>query len=203
MNLPDLSLSELIAHDRGAGRLDVLDEIVRRLQPLVAGIVSRALRSRGAGNVEMVKDLTQDAFLKIFSPKFKLRERALGRSDGEIRELIRVTTGNLVLDAIRKFRPLVPIDETPEVARDDHVEQKVLLHEVDTALKEIVVPPHADRDYRIFWFYHRDQMTAQQISLLPGMGLTVKGVESVIFRLTARVKQHLIGSKGISAGRPL
>lgn len=203
MDLPELSLSELIAHNRAADRPEILDELVKRLQPAVVGIVARALRSYGACNSELVKDLTQDTFLKILSPKFKLKERALGRSDGEIRELIRVTTAHLVLDAIRKTRPVVPIEDSPEAPLHDNIEQKVLLQEIDAALKGILVPPNADRDYRIFWFHHRDQMTAQHISSLPGIGLTVKGVESVIFRLTAKVKEHLVGSKGISAGKPL
>jgi RNA polymerase sigma-70 factor, ECF subfamily len=43
----------------------------------------------------------------------------------------------------------------------------------------------------IFWLYYRDGLTARAIAQLPGIRLSVKGVESTIHRLTRRVRLRL------------
>jgi hypothetical protein len=49
----------------------------------------------------------------------------------------------------------------------------------------------AERDRQIFWLYHRHGLTAREIASIRYFGLTDKGVESVLVRLTALVKQEL------------
>ena len=56
-----------------------------------------------------------------------------------------------------------------------------------------------DRDVAIFWFFYEQGYTAKEISLLPSVGLTVKGVEAVLFRLTRYVREKL-GLKEPKAG---
>jgi hypothetical protein len=200
LDLDSPSLSELIARSAGTTRTDVLDAVIRRLQPLVAGVVGRTLRRHGVCDAELVKDLSQETFLKLLGDKFNLKERTRGRTEGEIFGLVKATTANLVLDAMRTFKPAVPIDDV--VVVDDSnkkLETQVVVQEVDAILKGLLSPPNVARDYRIFWFYHRDRMTAREITLIPGMDLTVKGVESVVFRLTAEVKAAIARPKGISA----
>ena len=198
--MPDeLSLSDLLRRCGEPGRGEWIEALVKRLQPLVAGVVSRTLRRYGVLQAELVKDLSQDAFLKLLGPKFNLKERARGRSESEIVGLISVTVVNLVLDEVRKSRPCISIETYHEVPQESNADVQVLVNEVDAILKRLLVPPTVERDYRIFWLYHRNRMTAREISLLPGIHLTVKGVESVICRLTADLKQALIGSKGISS----
>jgi hypothetical protein len=46
----------------------------------------------------------------------------------------------------------------------------------------------------IFWFFYEQGYTAKEISLLPNVGLTVKGVEAVILRLTRYVRERLEGN---------
>ena len=41
------------------------------------------------------------------------------------------------------------------------------------------------------WFFYQQGYTAKEISLLPAVGLTVKGVEAVLFRLTRYVREKL------------
>jgi DNA-directed RNA polymerase specialized sigma24 family protein len=192
------SLSELIAQCADMARRDLLDTLIGRLQPLVAGVVSRTLRRYGIHDAEWVKDLSQDVFLKILSPKFELEERTQDRTDAQILGLIKLTAANMVVDALRASKQFVSIEQGLEICQDENLEVKLLVQEVDATLKKLLTGPNATRDYRIFWFYHRDRMTAREISMLPGVGLTVKGVESLIFRVTADVKKALIDGKGIS-----
>lgn len=197
-------LTALIAQCSGASSKEYLDALIRRLQPLVAGVATRTLLRHGRNDPEMVRDLCQETFIKLLGGQFNLRARAAGRSDGQIVSLIKTTTTNLVLDALRALKPDVSFDEV--LMRDDYnekMETAVLIREVDATLQSLLPPPTAKRDYRIFWFYHRHRMSAREIALLPGIGLSVKGVESVIFRLTADVKAAIGKRKGIHAKESL
>jgi hypothetical protein len=67
--------------------------------------------------------------------------------------------------------------------------------------KELAHEPNFGRDIAIFWFYYRWGLTAKEISEILSMGLTVKGVESVLLRLTRLVRSKLGGSYGTASGR--
>ena len=54
------------------------------------------------------------------------------------------------------------------------------------------------RDLAIFYLYFRQGFTAQAISRVPNIGLTVKGVESTLFRLTRLLKAKLNPSSNSS-----
>jgi len=47
------------------------------------------------------------------------------------------------------------------------------------------------RDRTIFWLYYRQGLTAKEIGALPSIGLSLKGVESTLHRLTQLVREHL------------
>jgi RNA polymerase sigma factor (sigma-70 family) len=197
---PAEPLSSLIARCADRGRRDLLDSLVARLQPRVAAVVARALRKYGVHDAEMVKDLCQDTFLKVLGSNFKLAERTRGRSDGEVLALVSVTAANLAVDALRSNKENVPLDKTPEVAKSDDMERRVLLRQVEDLLEEVLVPPNRERDRKIFWLYHRARMTAREIALLPEIGLGVKGVESALYRVTSDLRAALASrAKGISA----
>lgn len=44
----------------------------------------------------------------------------------------------------------------------------------------------------IFWLYYRDGLTTRAISSLPFVGLSTKGVESTIHRLTRMVRNEMV-----------
>ena len=49
-----------------------------------------------------------------------------------------------------------------------------------------------ERDRRIFWLYYRAGLKPAVIARMPGIGLSVKGVESAVFRLTKLVRTVLV-----------
>jgi len=67
----------------------------------------------------------------------------------------------------------------------------ILLLEIDAILKRRAFEPTFSRDYSIFWLYYKQGMTAHAIAELHCIGLTVKGVESILLRLTKLVRQKL------------
>jgi hypothetical protein len=51
------------------------------------------------------------------------------------------------------------------------------------------------RDQTLFWLYYRHGMSASAIASLSTIGLSVKGVESAILRLTRQVRNHIARSR--------
>ena len=68
------------------------------------------------------------------------------------------------------------------------IEQEIVLREIDECLEANLEEATKARDRSIFWLYHKQGMTAGSIAEIPGVGLTVKGVESVLHRLTTLVR---------------
>lgn len=45
----------------------------------------------------------------------------------------------------------------------------------------------------IFWLYFRQGMSTKEIASLPAIGLSAKGVGSVIERLKRSIREHILG----------
>jgi RNA polymerase sigma-70 factor (ECF subfamily) len=56
------------------------------------------------------------------------------------------------------------------------------------------------RDRALFWLYYRQGFTAEEISRLPAAGLTAKGVESALRRVTAWLRAEI--ERGDVTGPP-
>jgi RNA polymerase sigma-70 factor (ECF subfamily) len=83
-------------------------------------------------------------------------------------------------------------DKFPDIRSGRYeVERAVLVGEIETIFSELVVGQNAARDKRIFWLYYRSGLTANSISSIPGVGLTVKGVESTLQRLTSLLRDRV------------
>jgi DNA-directed RNA polymerase specialized sigma24 family protein len=108
---------------------------------------------------------------------------------------LRVIASNVVRDHFRQ--PVNKADETelsdavvPPGPRDR--ERLEFLHkkeEVRGILETLPSSATRDRDVAIFWFFYEQGYSAKEISLLPAVGLTVKGVEAVLFRMARHVRE--------------
>ena len=72
------------------------------------------------------------------------------------------------------------------------MEQDVLISQINQILNSHSGGPGHDRDCTIFWLYYQQGMSAKDIAALPTMGLSAKGVESAIFRLTRLVREQVV-----------
>jgi RNA polymerase sigma-70 factor (ECF subfamily) len=73
------------------------------------------------------------------------------------------------------------------------IEREVLLKQIHRCLEACSAGPDQERDRLIFWLYYQHGMSAKAIASLPAVGLTAKGVESAIFRLTRMVREQVVG----------
>ena len=71
------------------------------------------------------------------------------------------------------------------------VDRGIMVNEVDACLKSQTSEPNFVRDYAVFWLYYQHGLTARDISRLPSVQLTVKGVESTLLRLTRLVRSRM------------
>ena len=69
-------------------------------------------------------------------------------------------------------------------------ERGILLREIDAALSMLAAGPHLERDRKLFWMYYLG-LTADAIAGLPSIGLSTKGVESSLLRLTRLLRDEI------------
>jgi RNA polymerase sigma-70 factor (ECF subfamily) len=171
-------------------------ELVPRLQPLFASIAYRITSEWGCANAHEIDDIIQDIFLKLGANS----GAALGRLplDDEDRTLacFKVIAANAARDFC-KARYAAKRDAGRTVSSESQtelvaaigavqgVETQIVLREVNAVL------PFDRRERAIFWLYYRQGFTAKEIATMAGVGLTAKGVESMIYRLTRDVRDAL------------
>ena len=204
-----LSFSDLLGRCLKIGDDDAWQALVEYLQPTIAGVAARSAQRWGPVRPELVQDLTQEVFLKLCKNQFAILRKIVVQPDELVMAFLRVTVANLVHDHFRAERSAKRfpgggfltsdtldawLGETRSVSS---TERELLLDEIDQTLVRKLSGPSAARDRRVFWLHYRHGMTAKAIALIPGVGLSEKGVESVLFRLIALVKEELAAAKGI------
>ena len=71
------------------------------------------------------------------------------------------------------------------LATGSGADERVLMLEIERSLDQATESP---RDRAIFWLYYRQGFSAVDISAMPGIDLTAKGVESCVLRMVKAVK---------------
>jgi RNA polymerase sigma-70 factor (ECF subfamily) len=201
-----LSAEDLIYACANAGTAGHWQEFVRCFNDDIISAVYRAARHWGNVTPELLQELVQDTYLKLCDPQLRVLSRFQSRGSGTGAAFIKVVATNLVIDHFKSLytvkhggglRP-VPEEEQVLLASSDQsagsslmLEREVLLAEIDKSLLVVAQGPTLKRDRRIFWYYYRHGMSAREIADLPSTGLGVKGVESVILRLTRLIREYL------------
>lgn len=179
------------------GRTEAWTEFVRRFQKLIAIVVMRAARRWEETSPELIEDLIEETYLKLCANDYQLLRKF--DSTDAIFGYLKVVASNVVHDHFRsahasrgvalELHSSKPAETVPEESMDAvaRVENAVFMEEIDEVLKRIAL----DRDRTIFWLYYRQGFSPKAIADIAGFGLAVKGVESVISRLTKAVSHEL------------
>jgi RNA polymerase sigma-70 factor (ECF subfamily) len=190
-------------------------EFIRRFNRIIAITSYRAARRWGEDSEAVVDDLTQETYLKLCADGARvLREFDSPHRDA-IFAFLKVVTANVANDYFKRLHAGKrggsqvdePLDDEEQAggvaapASSASMERAVLLNEVDGCLCAVAPVETQDRDRTIFWLYYRQGLTAKEIVELPSIGLSLKGVESTLHRLTQLVRTHLVKScRGESGG---
>lgn len=201
-----LSSQELIQQCTATGGSAAWEEFVRRFHRLIAGVALRTARRWAEPASGLIDDLIQETYLKLCANRDRLQRDLAGRQDEQIFGYIKVVTANVVHDHFKALHAEkrgsgeeaedVSASETsgshPARNSEEELERSILLREIDACLLSLGEGATAERDRTIFWLYYRQGLTASAIAALPSMGLSTKGVESTIHRLTCLVRSKMV-----------
>jgi RNA polymerase sigma-70 factor, ECF subfamily len=201
----ELSVAGLIEECVCRPTADAWTRLIGRLQPLVAGAVYRVAARHGAAAIEEIDDIVQDVFLKLGAQGANVLSRVPRETDATAIAYLKVVAINAARDHFgiqysikRGGKNLVgassKIEELALVLEREPAEQSILFSQIDAVLEA------GQRDRTVFWLYFRQGFTAKEISAIPSLGLSAKGVESLIHRMTAGVRTALRGATGSIKG---
>lgn len=176
-------------------------EFVQRTQPLIAGVIINTIR-RWQNNPApaLVDDLIQNTFLKLFANDRKALRSLRNEYENTIFGYVKVVASNVALDHFRH-----PVNKVEEVELSDPVvppspdginrlEFERRKEQIQERLETLSSSPTFHRDVTIFWLYYEQGYTAKEIAELPNIGLTVKGVEAVLQRVTRFIREEMAQS---------
>jgi RNA polymerase sigma-70 factor (ECF subfamily) len=183
-------------------------EFVRRFGPLINSVIAKAVLRYGNTSRTLIDDLVQDVFVKLFASGSRILKSINVENEQVLFGFFKVIAANVVHDhfsSMARTRSSGP--EREHVALEDSfaqlnrdagtskpsttIEGDVLIQEIDRLLQMNSQAPTFERDYKIFWLYYRDGLTAQAISNLPGLGLSSRGVERVLHLMKRQIRQRL------------
>jgi len=179
------------------------EEFIHRSHPVISAVVLRtALRW---GDPSRIDDLVQDTYLKLCSNGARILRDFEFRHEEALFGFLKVVAANVVNDHFKLLnrvkrsagtRSEEPggIESIPALNPADALwptERDILLNEIDDLLRSRAPEDVHERDRTIFWLYYQQGLSARAIASIPTVGLSTKGVESAIVRLTRLVRESL------------
>lgn len=176
-------------------------EFVRRFTRPIALSALRVGRQWKETSPSVIDDIVQDVFLKFCEDDRRVLREFEPRHHESFMAFVKVVSAATANDYFRRrntFKRGGGVREEPisefhaGVPQDSEwIERNHLLKEIDRFLENSGRDEIGRRDRTVFWLYYQQGMTASAIASLPGMSLSVKGVESALHRMTAQIRNHL------------
>jgi RNA polymerase sigma-70 factor (ECF subfamily) len=204
----NFSSTELIRACAGSKDERAWAEFIRRFQVVIAAAVLRTARQWGEPSRPQLDDLIQDTYLKLCENDSRLLRSFQPRREDSIFGFLKVVAANVVHDHFKSALAAKrgagqteaitePIQIGPKMTGADSfdvVSQRLQLEQVDKILRQVTAGKDQRRKLAIFWLRHRQGLTASEIAAIPSIELTTEGVESVLMRLAAMIRDHVMNS---------
>src|SRR5262245_40215761 len=211
MDWASLSAEDLVRKCIESGEAAAWDEFMRRFHPHIARVVLRVARRWGVSSPQLIDEWVQETYLKLCADNFSVLRKFKSQHEDAFYGYLKVVTANCVHDICKAAHSAKRDFGAPQVEHDPEImatadsskapaaaqiiERQILLQEFDALLGKLAQGPNLERDRRVFWLYYRTGLTASAIAILPSIGLTTKGVESTIFRLTRLLRDEMTEGK--------
>lgn len=191
------------------------EQFVARFERAISLSVIRTARQWGEAPDEIAADLVQETYLRLCDGRFHLLSSFAADHPHAVEGYVKTVAANVTHDFCKARRSSKNGAGSIDQIHDSYeppasmkgfggeldIERTILLSEILRGLEQCTGGAMRDRDQTLFWLYYRQGMSASAIASLPTMGLSVKGVESAILRLTRQVRNHIAGSR--SSADPL
>lgn len=195
-------LAKACAHSADAAEWD---EFVRRCVPLASLVALRISRMWvNDPSPATVDDIVQEVFLKLCEQERRILRDFEPRGEDSFFGLLRIVTASVANDYFRRLYSVKRGGKvvTMALADDDllmstqgphppsRMQQNALLAQLDQKLRSAPesIP---ERDRALFWLYYRQGYTAEEIARISAAGLTAKGVESALRRVTVWLREEI------------
>jgi RNA polymerase sigma-70 factor (ECF subfamily) len=146
----------------------------------------------------------QEIFLRLCEQERRILRDFEPRGEDSFFGLLRIVSASVANDYFRRISSVKRGGKAVTTSFDDEVppsdgdgsreaariSRSALLAELDRKLgsaPEII----GKRDRAIYWLYYLQGLTAEEIARVPGSGLTAKGVESALRRVTIWLRGQL------------
>jgi RNA polymerase sigma-70 factor (ECF subfamily) len=201
-----ISADELIRECAQSSDPSPWEEFISRFHRPISLSIFRTAQLWGEASRQLVEDLVQETYLKICSDRCRLLQEFADRHPDAVAGYVKTIAANVAHDYFKGLyaqkrgagQKQESIGDTDPIATANGpgaakaIENEILLKQIDEYLDSVLEGPDKERDHTIFWLYYQQGMSAKSISQLPTVGLTAKGVESVIFRLTRLVRERIV-----------
>lgn len=205
MKVSDLTAKQLLDECLRTNTEDVWTEFIRRLHPVIAGVIVKTARRYRGLPFSTVEDLVQETYLRLCRDDRRSLREFQWKSDSAIFSFVKVVSASVTLDYLKhvgreKRRPEVSMaDDPPEQPVSDHgFKTALLMSDVERAFAAL---DFDERDRTIFWLYFRHGLSAKEISSIAAFNLSIKGVESCLHRITSLLRDHLAPARSRAAGQ--
>ena len=210
MRYSSVSSEDLVRVCAGSRNPAAWEEFIRRFHRLIASVVLRTAQRWGEPSPQQLDDLIQDTYLKLCEDDGRLLRSFQSRHQDAVYGFLKVVAANVVHDhykaasaekrgAGQTVKPLEQAQATVHTRGADsfeNMERRILLQQIEEALTEIAAGQDQQRNRLIFQLYYRHGMSASAIASMPSIGLTTKGVESTILRMTRMIRSHMLEGSG-------
>ncbi|HEX7424796.1 MAG TPA: sigma-70 family RNA polymerase sigma factor [Terriglobales bacterium] len=204
----EFSSTELVRACAGSKDEGVWAEFIRRFHVVIAAAVLRTARHWGEPSRPQLDDLIQETYLKLCENDSRLLRSFQPRHEDSIYGFLKVVAANVVHDHFKSalaakrgagqteaiLEPAHADQKTAGADSFDALSQRLQLEQVDKILRQVTAGKDQERKRTIFWLRHRQGLTASEIAAIPSIGLTTEGVESVLMRLAAMIRGHVMNS---------
>src|SRR5439155_10950198 len=202
-----LSLKDVVCLCAGPCDDEAWEEFVSRVGRPISLTILRTASLWGEPSWSLVEDLVQVTYLKLWEGGCRLlRDFALQHPEA-ILGYLKKTAANTTHDHFKHGHSqssggdnahISTSDIEPEAGGGAHGSQEriafgVFLNEIDEHLRRGLSGPDSEVDRMIFWLYFRQGMSTKEIASLPTIGLSAKGVGSVIERLKHGIREQILG----------
>lgn len=172
-------------------------EFIRRFHPLIAGVIARTAMRWTTVSADLVDDLVQETYLKLCTEECRQLRQFSSRHENSLYGFLKTVAYNVTVDHFKckwaakrggkQFHDsgldgALATVEQEQGSLDDHV----LLRQLEQFIDKIT---DNRRDKLVFRLYYQQGFTSSAIAAIPAIGLSEKGVESCIHRLTGLLRK--------------
>ena len=181
-----IGANELLRICANFGDSDAWEEFLCRFHPPVFATVRRTAARYTVAHPDLCDELEQQVYFKLIDHGGTRLSGFVPTHEDAAYGYLKIIAKRVVQDYFRRKGALAlePLEIDPPVEPD--IDGVILFGEIDEFLKTEV----SDRNRRILWLSVRQGLTAEEIAAIPGIGLTQKGVETVLRKVKDLVIAH-------------